>query len=180
MDQKRKKDKKWWQYLLVIPVMAAADVLALLAAGMADTALAGDGPGHPAPAFFLAALVICGVLTVVLTLRALILCLRTVIRTRRGTGTEEPACKQSTAPEYTKKVWHCFIPLMIEIPLALISVIFCGYWEISSFYNNPNHVGFAFPVTTFLLAGICLLVTVVIGLICTIAAVIRSRKNSKS
>lgn len=83
MGKKRKKEKKWWQHLLVIPVILIIDVLVLSAATIADTALAGDGLGHPAPAFILAAVIVCSVLTAVLMLRAMILCLRAVVRTRR-------------------------------------------------------------------------------------------------
>ena len=178
MDQKRKKEKKWWQYLLVIPVMAVIDLLTLFAVGMADTAE--DGVGHPLPALVFAAVMIVGAATVVLTVRAVILCIRAIIRARRGAETEEHGFEQSTAAVRQKKVWHCFIPLMIETPLALIAVIACGWWEISSFYNDPTHVGFAVPITTFALAGVCLLLTLVIAIACIIAAVVRSKKNRRS
>lgn len=80
---KKRKDKKWWQHLLVIPVVLLADLIILALAGMADTAIAGDGLGHPMPVFILLAMLVCGALTVVLTLRALILCLKAIIRSRR-------------------------------------------------------------------------------------------------
>lgn len=169
----RKREKKWWQYLLVIPVMLVIDVIALCIAGMADTASAGDGLGHPMPAFLFVAIIICGVLTVVLTIRALFLCIGAIFHIHKDGEDKNPVM------ENKKPAWRCFIPLMVEIPLALIIVIICGYLEINSFYNNPNHIGFAFPITTFVLAGGCLLVIGVTGVICAIAAAIRNKRNNK-
>ena len=83
-EKTTKKEKKWWQHLLVIPVMLVIDVLALAAAGMADTAIANNSLGHPAPAVMIAAVVVCGILTVLLTIWAVIRCLRSVIRSRRS------------------------------------------------------------------------------------------------
>lgn len=178
MNQTGKKEKKWWQYLLVIPVMLLIDIIALIITGIADTTAAGDGLGHPAPAFLLVAVIISGILTMVLTVRALILCLKTIVSAHRKTDAEEPGEKQNVAPGQKKPVWHCFIPLMIEAPIVITAVIICGYWEISSFYNDPAKIGFAFPIATFLLAGIGLLITIAIGIACITFAVIRSRRNN--
>lgn len=84
LNQKKIKEKKWWHHLLVIPVMIVVDVIALFAAAMADTAIAGDGPGHPAPIFLLLVVVIGGFLTAVLLLRAVILCMRDIIRDKKN------------------------------------------------------------------------------------------------
>ena len=78
-----------------------------------------------------------------------------------------------------KKVWHCFIPLFIEIPIAFLIVVLYGMHEINSFYANPDHIGFAIPAVTFLLAFIFLCITVVLLIICLIAAHIRRKRNQK-
>lgn len=165
------KEKKWWQHLLIIPVLLVVDVIALAAAGVADTKHAGENLGHPVPVFFMAVLIIGGVINVVLIIRALILCLKS-LRKRNDTAEESSAGQ-------IKPVWRCFIPLMIEIPVAVMAVAICAYFEISSFYSNPVHVGFAVPVATFLLTGICLLVIIVTGIICLIAAAVRRNRNKK-
>lgn len=173
-----KREKKWWQHLLVIPAMLLVDTLLLIAAGHADTSMAGDGLGHPVPAFLLFAMLICGVLTVVLTVRALFLCVKALVRTRKGSDTE-PEYTTGDRQEQKKPVWRCYIPLMAEIPLAVIAVGICGYYEINKFYNNPAHIGFAIPAGTFLLVAVCLVIIAVTGIICTIAAAVRKKKNDK-
>lgn len=62
-------------------------------------------------------------------------------------------------------------------PLSIAAVYFCGRSEINSFYNDPTHVGFAISMGTFLLAGFCFLLTIVLIVICVIAAVRRDSRN---
>lgn len=68
----------------MIPVVLVVDFLLLIVAGIADTSIArtGDTLGHPAPVFLLLVVIIGGGITVILTLRALILCVRSIIRNR--------------------------------------------------------------------------------------------------
>lgn len=78
-----------------------------------------------------------------------------------------------------KKVWHCFIPLFIEIPISFLIVILYGTHEINSFYADPNHIGFAIPAGAFFLAFIFFCITIVLLIICLIAAHIRRKRNNK-
>ena len=72
--------------------------------------------------------------------------------------------------EKKKELWRCFIPLLIEIPAAVLIVCLCGYYEISSFYERPDHIGFAIPIGTFFVALSLLAVTVILAVICMVRA----------
>ena len=172
---KQKKEKKWWKHLLIIPIMLVIDLIALYFASNADAAIAAGKQGHPAPAFVLIVTIVFGALTIVLTLRALLLSLRTAFHRRKDQQSEDNE-KQSEYSDRNKPAWRCFIPLIIQIPVSLIIVFVSGYFEISNFYNDPNHIGFAIPAVTFLLAAVCLLITIILAIFCTIGAR-RRRKN---
>lgn len=81
---------------------------------------------------------------------------------------------------HKEKIWHCFIPLMVEIPTAILLVFLCGHFEINSFYNDPEHIGFAVPIVTFLLAGFFFLLTLILLIVCIVRAVNRSKKQKEA
>ena len=85
--------------------------------------------------------------------------------------------KKSDKVKNVKPVWRAFIPLMIEIPLAVAIVWGYGYYEVMKFYNDPNHIGFAIPAGAFLLAAAAFVITFVLLIICIIVAVRRAKRN---
>lgn len=178
----QKKEKKWWHHLLTIPICLGIDLIVFIIAALIDSSLGKGDAGHPAPAVLIIVLLVFGLITIILTLRALILCIKTLLRKNQN---KSPVLEQSSAvssdqapaPKKKKPVWRCFIPLMIEIPVASFLVWLCGHNEINSFYNDPEHIGFAVPVATFFLAFIFLIITIALAVVCIIIASKRANRS---
>ena len=176
-----KKNKKWWQYLLMIPVCLLIDLLVFSIAAVIDFSIASGEQGHPAPFITLMAILILGIVTLVVIIYALVKCIQSLVKEKKNLDNEKPEVKMESLNNNGQKkaVWHCFIPLFVEIPLSVIVVFLCGRKEINAFYNDPSHIGFAIPVSTFAIAFMLFLLTVVLLLVCIFAAFIRSKKNKQ-
>lgn len=85
--------KKWWQHLLVIPVLAVVDTVLMTAAVMLDRA--GAAAAAPAPGFTVIFGLILFAVTAVLGIRALFLTVKSFFP---ETKTEQEK-KQKTIPE---------------------------------------------------------------------------------
>lgn len=164
-----KKTKKWWQHLLIIPITAVADAILLVIALIIDGSMGTpQGQGHPAPAITIITALILAVVSAVLIIRGIILAVKSLL----------PRKEQQSAESVQKPVWRCFIPLIVQIVLSAVLVVIVGTNEINAFYNNPDHIGFAIPIGTFMLAGILLILAVVTLIITIIAAGRRSKNNT--
>ena len=175
----RRTMKKWWQYLLLIPGCLLIDLLLYILAVYLDSAVTDSGQGHATPFISGTVLIILGIITVIVTLYALIQCVRSVVRSvKRQDGEDVYGGKKNTAAARKKKpVWRCFIPLIAEMILFTGALILCFRHEINAFYQDPAHIGFPIPAGTILLTVLFFIAAVITVIICVIAAVRRNEKN---
>lgn len=76
----RRKDKKWWQHLLDIPMMFLVDIIILFGALMLDSKIfLSEGLGHGLPAVSLFVGMVLMVITVFVIVRAIVLAIRGII-----------------------------------------------------------------------------------------------------
>lgn len=73
--------KKWWQYLLMIPVCLLVDVFVCAAAARFDLWVAEGQQGHPAPFATILVLAVFGSITIIVSVYAVIKC---VVALRRA------------------------------------------------------------------------------------------------
>lgn len=176
MADSEKKTKKWWQHLLIIPIMALIDVVFLFIAALLDSSMpSGSQVGHPMPAITIIIAFILAAVTVVLVIRGVVLAIKSAIPKKQ----KEENDVESVPSEETKQkpVWMCFLPLIIQLAVSVVLLIVCGSSEINAFYNKPDHIGFAVPIVTFMLFGI-LLILAVITLVITLI-VVKKRYSGK-
>ncbi len=70
--------KKWWQYLLLIPGCLLIDLLLYVLAVYIDSAATDSNQGPATPFISGTVLIILGIITVIVTLYALIQCIRSL------------------------------------------------------------------------------------------------------
>lgn len=147
--------------IIRIPRMIIIDFILFVIASLLDAFLlpqAGDGSGHPFPYFTVIISFILIIATIVVFFFSIFNVIRIMLRANKKDNPNKP----------DKKV-NPLLPVSISLVLSIMIVFGSGSYEVMNFYNNPDHIGFAIPAGTFLLAGILFIVNIVIAVVSTAA-----------
>lgn len=160
---------------MMIPLQLLIDVLAFFAAFMAGSFFfSEDEEGY---GFFIVAILIGFILLVitsVVMVKSIVGALKS-LRTRKDAEESSDITENLPTPR-----WYYLIPVVIQIIISVIVVFIVGNIEINQFYANPDHVGFAIPIITFLIAALMALVTLIVIVVCIILAAKQSKSIRQS
>ena len=152
-----------WKNLIRIPKVIIADAVIFLIALFIDGMLApsqGTGEGHGGP--FVS--IIVGLILVVVTAIVFGVTIFRILVILIGPKNNEGKPIKRTNP---------LIPISFTVILSLFIVVPMFQAEVSSFYNDPNHIGFAIPIVSLTVGFVLFVICAAVALI----SIIRYTKN---
>jgi len=147
------KKKKWWRYLLNIPLILLIDAVVLTISGIIDVNIfsKSEAVGHGIPAISLIASIVMAIITVVVIIRSLINIFR-----------KEDKIKKIKEHKDNKKL---LLVIPVQIIISVVVLYFSYTSEINAFYADPSNVGFCFPIVSFVLSFILIIFTILVIII---------------
>lgn len=159
--------KTWKQYLGDIAKIILFDVLGFMIAVFVDILMLPNSqyPSHPSPVVTVITVMALGALTVFVVVKSIVMA---IIAYNKQKSRKDDVDYQSRIDELNNKSKLSKKALLIIPVQAIVSIILvfmCGSYEVNSFYNDPNHFGFAIPMLSFILAAILFVLFIIVTLI---------------
>ena len=152
-----------WKNLIRIPKVIVADAIIFMIAVFIDGMLLNNtstGEGHGGP--FISILV--GLVLVFVTVIVFGVTIYRILAILIGPKNSDGKPVKRT---------HPLIPISFTAILSLLIVVPMFQAEVSSFYNDPNHIGFAIPIVSLTVGFVLFVICAAVALI----SIIRYTKN---